>query len=115
MNILFRVPTIGGRETPILEDVDSSISFSPDGREFVFQRGADPESHIVVAAAEGGNQRILARRKFPVAFSVFAPDWSPDGEVVAAVVVDVRTRSRSIVLLPVDGSGSSELYTTQVA
>ncbi len=66
MFILSRVPVIGGLETPILDDVDSPVSFSPDGREFVFQRGAGPESHIVVAAAGGGSQRILATRKFPV-------------------------------------------------
>ena len=78
----------------------------------MFQRGADPESHIVVAAAGGGSQRILARRKFPVRFSVFAPDWSPDGKVVAAAVIDASNGSRSIVLLPVDGDSSRELYRT---
>ena len=64
--VLSRVPVIGGLETPILDDVDSPVSFSPDGREFVFTRGADPESHIVVAAAGGGSQRILATRKAPL-------------------------------------------------
>ena len=34
--VLSRVPALGGLETPILDDVDSPISFSPDGREFVF-------------------------------------------------------------------------------
>ena len=69
------------------------------------------ESHIVVAAAGGGSQRILARRKYPLSFSVFAPDWSPDGKVVAAAVIDASNGSQSIVLLPVDGGSSRELYT----
>jgi Tol biopolymer transport system component len=77
MFILSRVPAIGGLETPVLDDVDSPVSFSPDGREFVFQRGAGPESHIIVAAAGGGTQRILARQKFPVA---------PDGQEVVGGV-----------------------------
>ena len=42
----------------------------PMGASSCSMRGADPESHIVVAAAEGGYQRILARRKSPLAFSV---------------------------------------------
>ena len=63
--VLSRVPAIGGLETPILDDVDTPISFSPDGREFVFMRGAGRETHIVVAAAGGGSQRILATRKVP--------------------------------------------------
>lgn len=109
--ILYRIPTLGGIETPILEDVDSPISFSPDGREFVFQRGADPWSHIVVAAAGGGSQQNLATQKFPAGFSHFvAPDWSPDGKVVAAVVAEGNLRT--IVLLPLDGSSRRELYRT---
>ena len=110
--ILYRIPTLGGVETPILEDVDSAISFSPDGREFVFQRGADPESHIIVAAAGGSPHRILARRKFPVGFSLFAPDWSPDGKVVATTVSEGGNPSRSLVLLSVDDGSSKELYRT---
>lgn len=41
---------------------------------------------------------------------MFAPDWSPDGKVVAATVIDTSNGSRSIVLLPVDGGSSRELY-----
>ena len=62
---------------------------------------------------EAATQRILARQKFPVAFSTYAPDWSPDGKMVAAGVADGSKASRwSIVLLPVDGGSSRELYTS---
>ena len=98
--------------TPILDDVDSPVSFSPDGREFAFMRGADPETHIVVAAAGGGSHRILATRKLPLAFSYFAPDWSPDGKAVAASVSDGSNGRSSIVLLPIAGGSSRELYTS---
>ena len=110
---LFRVPAIGGLETPILDDVDTPISFSPDGRQFVFMRGAGSETHIVVAAAGGGSQRILAARKAPLAFLFVAPDWSPDGKVVAASASDQSEGWRSsIVLLPLDGGSGRELYTS---
>ena len=108
--VLFRVPVLGGLEKPILDDVDSSISFSPDGREFAFMRGAGPETRIVVAAVDGGSQRNLATRQSPIAFGFFAPDWSPDGKVVATSEVDVIKGSQFIVLLPVDRSPSRELY-----
>ena len=107
--VLSRVPTIGGLVTPILDDVDTPVSFSPDGREFVFMRGAGSDTHIVVAAVDGGSQRILATRKSPLAFSFVAPDWSPDGKMVAASAIDGSNRSQSIVLLPTDG-GSRELF-----
>jgi DNA-binding winged helix-turn-helix (wHTH) protein/Tol biopolymer transport system component len=109
---LSRIPVIGGVEMPVLDDVDSPVSFSPDGREFVFQRGTDQGSQIVVAAVGDGSHRILATRKSPLMFSVFAPDWSPDGKVVAASVIDASNGSKSIVLLPVDNSSSRELYTS---
>jgi eukaryotic-like serine/threonine-protein kinase len=107
--VLSRVPTIGGLATPILDDVDTAISFSPDGREFVFMRGAGNNTHIVVAAAGGGSQWILATRKSPLAFSFAAPDWSPDGKMVAASAIDSSKGLQSIVLLPLDGD-SRELY-----
>jgi len=69
-------------------------------------------THIVVAADGGDSQRILAMRKFPVSFSLFAPDWSSNGKVVAAAVTDRSNASRSIVLLPVDGGSSRELHRT---
>jgi len=111
--VLSRVPTIGGLETPILDDVDTPVSFSPEGRRFVFTRGAGGESHIVVADAGGGSERVLATRKAPLGFPLVAPDWSPDGTVVAAAVIDRSNGSRwSIVLLPIDGGSSRELFTT---
>jgi eukaryotic-like serine/threonine-protein kinase len=111
--VLSRVPTIGGLETRILDDVDTPISFSPDGRQFVFMRGAIGASHIVVAEAGGGSPRILATRKAPLSFLFVAPDWSPDGKVVAASANDQSKGWRSsIVLLPIDGGDSRELYAT---
>jgi len=110
MGILYRIPAIGGLEAPILEDVDSQISFSPDGREFAFQRNTAEGPTIVVAPAGGGPQRTLETLKSPLRFSFLAPDWSPDGNVVAAGVLDTSDQSRSIVLLPVDGGSSRELY-----
>ena len=110
---LFRVPAIGGLETAVLEDIDSPVSFSPDGRELVFMRGAGSDSHIVVAAARGGSERILATRKAPLAFSYVAPDWSPDGTVVAASATDRSNGWRSsMVLLPLDNGASRDLYSS---
>jgi DNA-binding winged helix-turn-helix (wHTH) protein/Tol biopolymer transport system component len=112
MSVLYRIPILGGLETALLEDVDSPARFSPDGREFVFLRGATAAgSAIVVAGAGGGSPRILATVAYPLRFSS-PPDWSPDGKVVAAVVTDASSRSRSIVLFPLDGAGSRELYRT---
>ena len=111
--VLHRVPVIGGRETPVLDDVDTAISFSPDGRQFAFMRGAGRETRIVVANSDGSTQRILASRTAPLAFSFVAPSWSPDGRTIAATLTDQSKGSRSsIVLIPIDGGSSRELYSS---
>lgn len=110
--VLHRVPAIGGRETPVLDDVDTPITFSPDGRQFAFMRSAGGgATHIVVADADGGQQQILASRRAPLAFSFAAPAWSPDGAIVAATALDLGPSARSsILLLPVAGGAGRELY-----
>lgn len=108
---LSRVPTLGGLETPLLDDVDTPVSFSPDGRQFAFMRG--PGSHLVVADAAGGSQKILAVREGSQGFPLVAPDWSPDGKMLAAAAIDTSGESRwSIVVLSVDGGSGRELFAT---
>jgi DNA-binding winged helix-turn-helix (wHTH) protein/Tol biopolymer transport system component len=114
MGVLYRVPTLGGLATPLLEDVDGPISFSPDGRQLAFLRGAvGNESHIIVVAADGTSPQILARRKEPLRFTT-APEWSPDGKVVAAAVTDIRNGASSIDLLSLDAGSSRSLYQTSL-
>jgi Tol biopolymer transport system component len=111
---LCRIPSGGGLVTPILDDVDSAISFSPDRRKFVFMRGADLETQIVVSAADGSWQYPLTKQTFPHWFSFAAPDWSPDGKSVAAGLVDESKGLRSsIVLIPVDTpENGREIYSS---
>ena len=110
---LFRVPSIGGSETPVLDNVDTPISFSPDGRQFAFMRGAGPQTHIVIAETGGGTQRTLKTQNDPLAFSFVAPAWSPDGKWIAASMAESSKGDRSsIVLLPTGAGNPRELYVT---
>jgi Tol biopolymer transport system component/DNA-binding winged helix-turn-helix (wHTH) protein len=82
---LFRVPTLGGSGTKVMQGVSLPVSFSPDGREFVFSRinGVAGEGQIGVRGTDGtGQERILFSSKkddFPGAFV----SWSPDGKSIA--------------------------------
>ena len=38
-NTLYVMPLLGGKPRVVVRDVDAPISFSPDGRQFVFVRG----------------------------------------------------------------------------
>jgi Tol biopolymer transport system component len=83
VSVLHRVPALGGTARKLIEDVDSPITFSPDGARIAFVRGyPEPgESALVVANTDGTNERRLAVRKAPDFFH--SPAWSPDGRVIA--------------------------------
>ncbi|HEY6969594.1 MAG TPA: protein kinase [Candidatus Angelobacter sp.] len=88
LGLLYRAPVLGGDPKVVIIDIDSSMSFSPDGTQIVFRRDnpAKGEQSLIIANVDGSGERILATRKQPdLIFG--APDWSPDGKRIA--IIDV--------------------------
>jgi len=85
---LYRVSTLGGTPKKLLVNIDSAVTFSPDGGRMAFGRLLlnEGESRLVVANADGTGERVIATRKLPRFFG-FAGltkiSWSPDGESIA--------------------------------
>jgi eukaryotic-like serine/threonine-protein kinase len=84
-NRLHQVPLLGGAAREIMADVDSPITFSPNGQYFAFVRDypAQRETALIVAKPDGSEERKLAQRKRPEALSRQGPSWSPDGRWIA--------------------------------
>lgn len=82
---LFRAPTLGGPQMKVLAGIRSPISFSPDGRQFVFTRfeGDTYHTRLVTAAADGSNQRVLATKEGAEFFNERGGAWSPNGRQLA--------------------------------
>jgi Tol biopolymer transport system component len=82
---LYRVPAIGGTSAPILTNIITGVTFSPDGARIAFIRqGPDSgRTSLVVASADGSDQRVLATRTGRHFFGHGAPAWSPDGAAIA--------------------------------
>jgi len=86
LGLLYQIAVLGGGARLIVEDIDTAVSFSPDGKRFAFLRGYPDEraSAVIVANADGNDLRKLATRKSPAEFPLFGVSWSPDAKTIVA-------------------------------
>lgn len=85
---LFKKPILGGTPQKIADDVDSSVSFSPDGNRFAFIRSKSHEGveQVIVSNIDGTNMRVLSERHQPDRYSMGFREslaWSPNGKTIA--------------------------------
>jgi serine/threonine protein kinase len=110
---LYRMPTLGG--TPHLAmqgGIDFSISYSPDGAQFAFLRVGGEGIELLIAKADGSNQRVLATRPY-LDFFAYGTAWSPDGKTIAFSTVESKKSIRSVLWAFSVGDGSvREIYST---
>jgi Tol biopolymer transport system component len=109
---LFVIPMLGGRPRPLMEDVDSPISFSPEGRRFVFTRGvpAKGTSEVRIANADGSGDHLLATMSDTFTFFQPGAAWSPDGRTIAAAFVKKGMAGWTLVAVQAGDGGLREMY-----
>jgi eukaryotic-like serine/threonine-protein kinase len=104
---LYRTPVLGGNPQLLIKDIDSPPSFSPDGQRFVFLRANDPEPgkyFVLMANADGSGEKTILSGS--MSDPLFAPVWSPDGKVIAALDYPLKEGEVTSLLTidPTDGS-----------
>jgi serine/threonine protein kinase len=89
----------------VSKDVDTGISFSPDGRQAAFLRihpGNPPTASVVVVPAndlfETKSQRELPQLPSPYAFFLVAPLWSVDGQSVICATWNFAVRENRQII-----------------
>ena len=111
---LYRMPALGGPTQKLIADIDSPVSFSPDGRRFVFARfrAATSTLEVRTANADGSGEELFTQ--FPgYAWGCFFPraSWSPDGRTIAIPFRGtVRPRQSSLYAVDVATRRVEEVY-----
>jgi serine/threonine protein kinase len=112
LNYLYRAPVLGGNPQKLVTDIDSNITFSPDGREIAYFRFNNPEAgkeRLLILPAEGGEEKILDSR--PLNGGLQDPAWSPDGKTIVCMVIQPGDAFSGLVALDV-ASGKQRLFFT---
>ncbi len=82
INTLYQVPTFGGTPKKLIEDVDSAVTFSPDGKQFAFMRHrAEPNEDVIfIANTETlAMEPLISNKETQYNFFGNRLAWSPDG------------------------------------
>jgi eukaryotic-like serine/threonine-protein kinase len=109
LKYLYRAPVLGGTPQKLVTDIDSNITFSPDGRQIAYFRLNNPEAgkeRLLLLPVDGGEEKILDNR--PVSGGLQDPAWAPDGKMIVCMILqpgdalsgllafDVATRKQNL-------------------
>jgi serine/threonine protein kinase len=110
---LYRTPVLGGAGQLIVKDVDTDITFAPDGTRMTFARANNPRigfMNLLVAATDGSNEESLISEPITGGGYNSTPGWSPDGRFIAytlnrtadalgqLIVFELATRQKHVVM-----------------
>jgi serine/threonine protein kinase/Tol biopolymer transport system component len=104
---LYKIPALGGTPQKLIFDVDSEVSLSPDGTQLVFVRYSKKGSSLIVAKADGSEERPVAVSKAPDFLS--GPAWSPDGTRISVFWGGGEDWRLSLVEVPAHGGQERQL------
>lgn len=113
---LYRAPVLGGTPQELIRDVDSPVTFSPDGQRLAYlrERHDSPLWDLLVAHSDGSPDRALFTGASIVS-EAHIPAWSPDGKTIV-IPLTQPTADTFTGLLVVDvASGKSQTMPVQDA
>jgi serine/threonine protein kinase len=113
-SFLFKMPVLGGNTVQVIRDIDTTVSFSPDGKRLAFIRGLPEkgELHLLIANVDGSGEKLLATKQGSVnPNQLLQPAWSPDGKTIIFTVYELSNR-QFLYALSVDDGKVRPLYSS---
>lgn len=110
---LFRIAVLGNAPQKVLSNIESPVTFSPDGKQLAFVRFSLKRklSILVIAdSADGANEKELATRPIEKRFTQRGASWSPDGKFIAVGAVSGTPVSDEQVFLVNAQDGTTEKF-----
>ena len=112
---LYTMPALGGTPQKIITDVDSGISFSPDGRHITYEHWVPPrnEAELKIANADGTGEHVLnvVHDASFMSLGGPGPSWSPDGRTIVFSKLVAGKRQRWVLYAVTVSDGAvRELY-----
>ena len=114
---LCRIPSAGGSVEQLIRDADSPVSFSPDGKRFVYTRGYPPRdiTEVRIADRDGANDHALVEVPGHQVYEAGAT-WSPNNESIAVPIHVIGKESRFILyVISLTSARATEIYSSQGA
>ena len=112
LHYLYRAPVLGGTPQKLVTDIDSNISFSPDGKQFAFFRDNNPNpgrQRLLIEPVDGGEERVFFDG--PISSHLGDPVWSPDGKTIVVSALQPGDAFGGLVAFDV-ASGKQRVFAT---
>ena len=96
---LYRSPVLGGAPQVVVRNIDSAITFSPNGQRIAYVRSNDPEVgkySILTASSEGTNESVLQVRSNDMGPPVSLA-WSPRTDEIAYSLVNLGEGGSGVI------------------
>jgi Tol biopolymer transport system component len=109
---LYQMPLLGGTPRKLVDVVSTPIAFSPDGSQIAFVRNQAELASLIIARADGTDERTIATRQSPGStFGNFGQGglaWSPDGSKIAAIAVNIDSEGLFLNVIDIPVAGGPE-------